>query len=109
MMSHSYFRSHAAAARTINSYLSRQRRYPLRVYLALCRGLARTLSERAPGEVELGVVYASVGDVNEHSFHECREELKHKGHELGDRFDRAATGAKSVSMEPAHQPAGDRG
>jgi hypothetical protein len=42
-----------------------------------------TLSERAPGEVELGVVYASVDGVNENSFHECLEELKHKGEQLG--------------------------
>ena len=42
-----------------------------------------SLSEKALGEVELGVVYASVEGVNENSFHECLEELKHKGHELG--------------------------
>ena len=42
-----------------------------------------TLSDRAPGDVELGVVYASVEGVNENSFHECLEELKHKAHELG--------------------------
>ena len=42
-----------------------------------------TLSERAAGAVELGVVYASVEGVNENSFHECLEELTHKGHALG--------------------------
>jgi uncharacterized protein YbjQ (UPF0145 family) len=42
-----------------------------------------TLSDRAAGEVELGVVYASVEGVNENSFHECLEELTHKAHELG--------------------------
>ena len=42
-----------------------------------------TLSERAPGDAELGVVYASVEGVNEHSFQECLEELTHKAHALG--------------------------
>jgi uncharacterized protein YbjQ (UPF0145 family) len=42
-----------------------------------------TLSDRAPGDVELGVVYASVEGVNENSFQECLEELTHKAHGLG--------------------------
>jgi uncharacterized protein YbjQ (UPF0145 family) len=42
-----------------------------------------SLSERAPGEQELGVVYASVEGVNEHSFHECLEELELKAKALG--------------------------
>ena len=42
-----------------------------------------SLSERAAGSTELGVVYASVEGVNENSFHECLEELTHKGHALG--------------------------
>ena len=42
-----------------------------------------SLSVLAPGEVELGVVYASVEGINENSFHECLEELTHKAHELG--------------------------
>ena len=39
-----------------------------------------TLPSRA---VELGVVYASVEGVNDHSFDECLEELTHKAHALG--------------------------
>jgi uncharacterized protein YbjQ (UPF0145 family) len=42
-----------------------------------------TLSDRAPGDVELGVVYASVEGVNENSFQECLEELTHKAQGLG--------------------------
>jgi uncharacterized protein YbjQ (UPF0145 family) len=42
-----------------------------------------TLSHLAPGEVELGVVYASVEGVNEKSYEECLEELTHKAHALG--------------------------
>jgi uncharacterized protein YbjQ (UPF0145 family) len=42
-----------------------------------------SLSELAPGEAELGVVYASVEGVNETSFHECLEELTHKANALG--------------------------
>jgi uncharacterized protein YbjQ (UPF0145 family) len=42
-----------------------------------------SLSERTAGSTELGVVYASVEGVNENSFHECLEELTHKGHALG--------------------------
>ena len=33
--------------------------------------------------VELGVVYGSVEGVNENSFDECLEQLKHKAHALG--------------------------
>jgi uncharacterized protein YbjQ (UPF0145 family) len=42
-----------------------------------------TLSDRPPGSTELGVVYASVEGVNEHSFDECLAELTHKAHALG--------------------------
>ena len=42
-----------------------------------------TLSDRAPGDVELGVVYASVEGVNENSFQECLDELTHKPQGLG--------------------------
>ena len=42
-----------------------------------------TLSERTPGDVELGVVYASVEGVNEKSYEECLEELEHKAKALG--------------------------
>ncbi|HEY6717779.1 MAG TPA: hypothetical protein VI232_15675 [Reyranella sp.] len=42
-----------------------------------------TLSDRAPGDVELGVVYASVEGVNENSFQECLDELTHKAQGLG--------------------------
>ncbi|HEY3288677.1 MAG TPA: hypothetical protein VGK87_00980 [Anaerolineae bacterium] len=41
------------------------------------------LPARAADVVELGVVYASVEGVNDHSFDECLEELIHKGHALG--------------------------
>ena len=42
-----------------------------------------TLSDRAAGVTELGVVYASVEGVNENSFHECLEELTRKAEALG--------------------------
>jgi len=42
-----------------------------------------TLSERGSSEVELGVVYASVEGVNEHSFQECVKELIEKAEPLG--------------------------
>ncbi len=42
-----------------------------------------SLNTLAPGDVELGVVYASVEGVNENSFQECLEELIHKAHALG--------------------------
>jgi uncharacterized protein YbjQ (UPF0145 family) len=42
-----------------------------------------SLSTLAPGEVELGVVYASVEGVNENSDQECLEELTHKGKAAG--------------------------
>jgi uncharacterized protein YbjQ (UPF0145 family) len=42
-----------------------------------------TLSEREAGDVELGVVYASVEGVNETSYGECLEELIHKAEALG--------------------------
>ena len=42
-----------------------------------------TLSTLAPGDVELGVVYASVEGVNEHSYQECLEHLLHKAKALG--------------------------
>ena len=42
-----------------------------------------SLNTLAPGDVELGVVYASVEGVNENSFHECLEELIHKAQPLG--------------------------
>jgi len=42
-----------------------------------------TLPAPAPGETELGVVYASVEGVNEESFGECLHELKKKAEELG--------------------------
>ena len=42
-----------------------------------------TLQERPEGAQELGVVYASVEGVNEHSFDECLEHLKEKAHALG--------------------------
>lgn len=42
-----------------------------------------SLSDRAPGDVELGVLYASVEGVNEDSFQECLEEIKHKAHSIG--------------------------
>jgi uncharacterized protein YbjQ (UPF0145 family) len=42
-----------------------------------------SLNALAPGDVELGVVYASVEGVNENSFQECLEELIHKADALG--------------------------
>lgn len=42
-----------------------------------------TLPERPNGAVELGVVYASVEGVNDHSFDECLAELTQKAHALG--------------------------
>ena len=42
-----------------------------------------TLTDRKADAVELGVVYASVEGVNENSYEECLEELKHKAHALG--------------------------
>ncbi len=35
------------------------------------------------GKEEVGVVYASVEGVNEHSFQECLEELTHKAKAMG--------------------------
>ena len=42
-----------------------------------------SLNTLAPGDVELGVVYASVEGVNEHSYEECLAELTHKAEALG--------------------------
>jgi len=42
-----------------------------------------TLPERTTGEVELGVVYASVEGVNEGSFDECLHKLKGQAETLG--------------------------
>ncbi len=42
-----------------------------------------SLNTLASGDVELGVVYASVDGVNENSFQECLEELIHKAQALG--------------------------
>jgi uncharacterized protein YbjQ (UPF0145 family) len=42
-----------------------------------------SLNSLGAGEVELGVVYASVEGVNENSFQECLEELTHKAEALG--------------------------
>ena len=42
-----------------------------------------SLNALPPGHEELGVVYASVEGVNEHSFQECLDELIHKAHGLG--------------------------
>jgi len=42
-----------------------------------------TLPDRPSGAIELGVVYASVEGVNDHSFDECLAELTHKAHALG--------------------------
>ena len=42
-----------------------------------------TLIARAAGDVELGVVYASVEGVNEESYEECLHELEEKAHALG--------------------------
>jgi len=42
-----------------------------------------TLPDLAAGEIELGVVYASVEGVNDGSYDECLHELKEKAHALG--------------------------
>ncbi len=42
-----------------------------------------TLPDRPAGSIELGVVYASVEGVNDHSFDACLVELKEKAHALG--------------------------
>lgn len=42
-----------------------------------------SLNTLAPGDVELGVVYASVEGVNEHSYDECLEQLTRKAEALG--------------------------
>lgn len=42
-----------------------------------------SLNTLAPGDVELGVVYASVEGVNEHSYDECLEHLTRKAEALG--------------------------
>ena len=42
-----------------------------------------SLNTLAPGDVELGVVYASVEGVNEKSYDECLEHLTHKAKALG--------------------------
>ncbi len=42
-----------------------------------------TLAERPAGAEDLGVVYASVEGVNEHSFDECIAVLKQKAHAKG--------------------------
>ena len=42
-----------------------------------------TLPQKADGEIELGVVYASVEGVNENSYEECIHELKEKAAALG--------------------------
>ncbi len=42
-----------------------------------------TLPLLPAGARELGVVYASVEGVNEHSFHECMKELEEKAAHLG--------------------------
>jgi uncharacterized protein YbjQ (UPF0145 family) len=42
-----------------------------------------TLQTLEPGDVELGVVYASVEGVNETSFEECSHELREKARALG--------------------------
>ncbi len=42
-----------------------------------------TLNTLASGDVELGVVYASVEGVNEKSYDECIEQLTHKAQALG--------------------------
>ena len=42
-----------------------------------------TLTHLAPGETELGVVYASVEGVNDASYDECLHELRHKAAALG--------------------------
>lgn len=42
-----------------------------------------TLAGLAPGEKEVGVVYASVEGVNDNSYEECLHELKEKAKHLG--------------------------
>jgi len=42
-----------------------------------------SLNALPPGHEELGVVYASVEGVNEHSYQECLDELIHKATALG--------------------------
>ncbi len=42
-----------------------------------------TLNTLAPGDIELGVVYASGEGVNEKSYDECIEQLTHKAQALG--------------------------
>jgi len=42
-----------------------------------------TLQHKNPGDVELGVVYASVEGVNDKSYDEALHELKEKGGKLG--------------------------
>ncbi len=42
-----------------------------------------SLNALAAGDEELGVVYASVEGVNEHSFDECLAELTHNAEALG--------------------------
>ena len=42
-----------------------------------------SLNVLATGDVELGVVYASVEGVNENSYEECLEQLIHKAAALG--------------------------
>ena len=64
-----------------------------------------SLNVLAAGDVELGVVYASVEGVNENSYEECLEQLISRRARRYGRG-RAATGAKPVSVEPAHQPPG---
>ena len=44
---------------------------------------ASTLTQRPDGAVELGVVYASIEGVNEHSFDVCLATLKQKAQALG--------------------------
>lgn len=42
-----------------------------------------SLNTLAPGDVELGVFYASVEGVNESSYEECLEKLTHKAQAAG--------------------------
>lgn len=42
-----------------------------------------SLNTLAPGDVELGVVYASVEGVNDNSYDECLEHLVHKAKAFG--------------------------
>ena len=42
-----------------------------------------SLNTLPPGAVEVGVVYASVEGVNEHSYDECLEQLTQKAQGLG--------------------------